>query len=166
MIGKIMVIILLAIGLSANNIPIEKDWMMLSEKEKVSILRSFLVGRKYDLGLTMAAINWQESRGGRWQVSTDHSDVGIYHINLYWYFKNLGISDNIYNRSQYTTLLILYPELSEEYVIDKLTTLRKRYNDNFYKVWWRYNGAKAYASKIREKVKFIRDHLRWEELCK
>jgi len=163
MIGKLLLLcIFLFSTLSAEEPDLKKDWSALSKDEKASILRSYLVGRKYDMGLTLAAINWQESRGGRWQVSTDHNDVGVYHINLHWYFKALNIKDTIYNRSKYTTFIILHPDLSEEYVIAKLLNLRKIYNSNYYSVWWHYNGSKKYATDILHKVKFIKYRLGWE----
>ena len=163
MIGKILLLVILMFSvLGAREINLKKEWHGLSKDEKASILKSYLVGRKYDMGLTLAAINWQESYGGRWQVSIDHNDVGIYHINLHWYFKALGIKDTIYNRSKYTTFIILHPKLSEKYVIAKLLNLRKMYNYNYYKVWWHYNGSKKYATAILHKVRFIRYNLGWE----
>ena len=163
MIGKILLLVVLTFSiLGAREVSLKKKWYALSSDEKASIIKSYLAGRKYDLGLTLAAINWQESCGGRWQVSIDHNDAGIYHINLHWYFKSLGIKDTVYNRSKYTTFIILHPKLSEKYVIAKLLNLRKMYNGNYYRVWWHYNGSKKYANNILHKVRFIRHVLRLE----
>jgi len=163
MIGRVLLLVAIMFSvLGAKEVNLNKEWRALNENEKASILRSYLVGRKDNIGLTLAAINWQESCGGRWQVSTDHNDAGVYHINLHWYFKDLGIKDTAYNRSKYTTFIILHPKLAEKYVIAKLLNLRKIYNGNYHRIWWHYNGSKKYSHDILLKVRFIRHTLAWE----
>lgn len=136
-----------------------KDWEILSVKEKESILKSFETGEKYNIGLTLAAINWQESNGGRYQISTDNKDFGLYHINLYWYFKEFKIPDNMWNRSKHATLLLTKPEVSEQYVISKINNLLSIHDGDKFKVWKSYNGSHNYAVDISEKVKFLKNVL-------
>jgi len=154
--------ILLTVSVSASS-RLSKEWRDMSQKEKGSILKSYTDGLEDNIGLTLAAINWQESRGGRWQISIDKNDYGIYHVNLNWYFKTLGIKDNPYNRSQYGTLFITDPDIPLQYVKTKIKGLLKRYHNNFYVMWRHYNGFskdKTYANAILKKVIFLRKVLK------
>lgn len=135
--------------------PEEKDWNSLSFDEKIVIYNSYITGVKYDVGWSLGAICWQESKGGRWQISIDHNDYSRYNVSLYWYFKEHKIPDTRYNRSKYGTLLLTKPKIAEDYVIKKLKRAYKFYG-NWMIVWERYNGSKEYAYKIQKKVMFLK----------
>jgi len=156
---KIIILLFLIVNTSyavvTEQEKLAQEWKAMSTEEKNSIIKSYVAGLPYNLQLTLAAINWQESMGGRWQISTDHNDVGIYHVNLHWYFKEMKIKDTIWNRSKYTTMLITKPKVCEIYVISKLQNLLLANNNNYYKTWWRYNGSEEYAKHILEKVHFL-----------
>ena len=157
---KVLIIIILVMIISLNLLAsnMQQDWNNLSYNQRSTIAHSYSVGTRYDLGLTMAAIAWQESDGGRYQIG--NNDYGIYQINIRYYLKHFGIKDHYYNRSKYATLLITDPESSEAYVIDKLIYLRNRHNGSYLKVWKHYNGsndkATAYSYRIRNRVRFLR----------
>ena len=157
---KVLIIIILVITMSLNLFAstLKQDWNNLSHKQKSTIAHSYFVGKRYNLELTMAAIAWQESAGGRYQIG--NNDYGIYQINIKYYLEHFGIKDSYHNRSKYATLLIVNPETSEAYVIDKLIYLRNRHNGSYLKVWKHYNGsndkATAYSYRIRDKVRFLR----------
>jgi len=150
--------IMIALGIIYNTYAsdVKTEWNSLSTEERSVIMESYVIGNDYNLGLTLAAICWQESMGGRWQISTDGNDVGLYHINLHWYMKEFHIKDTIWNRSKYATLLITKPELSRVYVLAKLTNLARTNHNNWHKVWWRYNGSEEYALNIKDKVMYLK----------
>jgi len=157
---KIIMLFMLLVNISyavdAKQEKLALEWKTMTAEEKNSIIKSYVAGLPYNLQLTLAAINWQESMGGRWQISTDHNDVGIYHVNLYWYFKEMKIKDTIWNRSKYTTILMTKPKVCEIYVISKLQNLLLANGNDYYKAWWRYNGNEEYAKHILEKVHFLK----------
>ena len=135
---------------------LDKDWHSLSDQERQVIYNSYCVGKQYDIGLTLAAIAWHESKGGRWQIGTRSEDYGIYHINIYWYLREIKVPVNMWNKSKYATILMTNPEIAETYVITKLINLKLAYKD-WGKVWSRYNGSdsRQYALDIRDKVIFL-----------
>lgn len=138
--------------LAAN---IGEDWARLSKTEKAVIYKSFAEGYNDDLGYTLAAIAWHESKGGRWQISTDGKDFGVYHINIYWFLKEKGINDTLYNRATWSTRIITDYKMSRNYVINKLKKLLTRHKGNYFLAWKGYNGSEDYAKKLLIKVQFL-----------
>jgi len=138
-----------------SEIKLEKSWTNMSKVQRDSIRKSYTSGLDYSLGYTLAAINWQESVGGVYQISMDGNDYGIYHINIHWYLKAVHKKDTMWNRSKYATVLLTKPKYSEIYVISVLQNHLLSNGNNFYRTWWRYNGAKKYADAIRKKVIFL-----------
>lgn len=157
---KFVMFLLLPIMLFGDIMSEQHDWYSLTQNERDTIIQGYLDAKQFDLGLTVAAIIWQESRGGKWLISTDHNDYGLYHINLYWYMKSMGIKNTIYNKSEVASILITDKMTSLSYVVAKLVIYRKRYHGNYMKVWEAYNGigerGKVYAKKISSKVSFLR----------
>lgn len=149
---KIMIGLLLTISLHANLL---EDWNTLTEHEKDTIVMAYHRGKVNDIGLTLGAICWQESVGGRYLISTDKNDYGFYHVNIHWYLKELHIKENMWSISKYSSILMTRPDIEEAYVVAKIKYLRKVYRDNWHKIWWHYNGSELYAYHIAEKVKFL-----------
>lgn len=139
---------------------LQYDWANMKPEERFSIYESYMVGKSKDIGYSLAAINWQESKGGRWLYSTDHSDYGVYHVNLTWYMRTMDIENTLYNRVEWGSKLIKNRALGESYAIGKLLGLVERFNGDYMKVWKAYNGsnerAAKYAKEIRAKVRFLR----------
>lgn len=128
----------------------EYEWhCQMSPEERYTVFESYLAGREYGIGLTLAGICWKESRGGRWQIGLDGTGFGLYHIDVKWFLKRNGIDDTPYNRSKWGTIIMLNRQFSEQYVISFIQTLRKRYHDNWYKVWKAYNGSDEYARDMK-----------------
>lgn len=151
---KVIIILLLMINIGFSS-SLNKEWNNLSNEQKNIAYKIYAMGSKHDIGLTLTAIAWQESKFGKYRISVNYEDVGYYHINLYWFFKEMGIKDNMYNRSKYITILMTKPDIEEKFVINKILTLKSVYN-SWYKVWWHYNGSKVYANNILKKVRYLR----------
>jgi len=148
----IMILCIISIGFSSS---LDKEWNNLSIEQKNIAYKIYDIGSKNDIGLTLTSIAWQESKFGKYRISVNYEDVGFYHINLYWFFKEMGIQDTMYNRSKYITILITKPNIEEKFVINKILTLKSIYG-SWYKVWWHYNGSKIYANNILKKVRYLR----------
>ena len=152
---KLVLVFLLTLPLfGAPNL--RKIWNNMTDRQRASIYHSYITGKPYDIGYTLAAINWQESVGGLYQISTDHHDFGVYHINIIWYLKENRIKNTMWTRSKYSTLIITHPNYSELYVISKIMGLLRANDNNFFKTWWRYNGSETYAVHILRKVVFLK----------
>ena len=134
---------------------VKSEWLNMSEEEQLVIINSYYKGNYYNVGYTLAAIAWIESRGGRWRIGTSSSDYGIYHVNIHWYLKELGVKDTMYNRSKYATRIMIRPDIEEEFVINKLVKLHKQYK-SWRTVWYKYNGSKEYVQKIADRIKYIK----------
>jgi len=161
---KIYIMLLLTAQLfSATDL--KKVWNNMYQEQRESIYQSYEAGVDYNLGYTLAAINWQESVGGVYQISMDYHDFGIYHINIKWYLRGEKIKDTMWNRSKYSTFILTHPKVSEIYVISKLQNILRSNGNNFYKTWWKYNGSKVYAKDIHDKVIFLKKvfKLKYEE---
>lgn len=138
----------------------EYEWScQMSISERMSVWESYKAGLPYGFGLTLAGINWKESKGGRWQVGLDGTGFGYYHIDIKWFLVRMGIDDNPYNRSKWATYIMTEPWYAEQYVIDFLAELEKRYSGNWYKVWQAYNGSKVYADDMRLRIRVLRTKL-------
>ena len=152
---KLVLMALILISSLYGKSKLEYAWNRLTYEEQHLIYKSYKTGLEHDIGLSLAAINWQESVGGRYRISMDGNDVGIYHVNLYWYFKELNIENTMWNRSKYATILITKPKIEESYVIYKLLNLKSIHKE-WVDVWTAYNGSKEYSIKILNKVRFLR----------
>lgn len=138
----------------------EYEWTcQMSVSERMSVWESYQAGLPHGYGLTLAGINWKESKGGRWQIGLDGTGFGIYHIDIKWFLVRMKIDDEPYIRSKWATYIVTEPWYAEQYVINFLKELDNRFKGNRYKMWQAYNGSKAYADDMRLRIRVLRTKL-------
>lgn len=126
----------------------------MTEQQKYTLAKVYLAGEKYNLGLTLTAIAWQESQAGKWLINLDDPSFGLFHIIP----EGKG-----WNRSRESERL-----LSFDYSLAKAVEILQ-YWENYHKGNWRnmvksynagfnYNSTKAnqYLKQIQAKVTVLK----------
>lgn len=65
----------------------------LSYQQRLIATQAYRLGEPYDLGLTMVAVAWQESKLGKYKMRYGKGkdvSVGVMHSNVYWKTKEMS----------------------------------------------------------------------------
>ena len=136
----------------------------LSRKQVQTLYQSYNYGVEYDMGLTLAAIAWQESNAGLYPINISDPSFGVHHILLTTAMKRSDIKNTGYHRNMLAASLLDH-DVSASYAIKEIKYWFGYHRSDWYKVWASYNAGHnykagvSYANKIREKVKLIKDCL-------
>lgn len=137
-----------------------KEWKMLSDHQKSEIIADYHYGKEFDVGYSLAAINWQESAGCRYQIGELTGDYGCYHINLKYHLLRNALEDNIYNRSAEATKLVVDRTYSRTIAVEQILFWNKVARGSWYTTWGHYNAGYVpnltYARSVANKVKFLK----------
>jgi len=169
MIKKVLVLIaLVASILSASDYSVEK----LTDAQKSTMLHIYEAGKKFDLGLTLAAIAWQESQLGAHPINLSDPSCGVFHVMPSSLIRRLPLKNNAWNRSRLCERLISDLDFSVSAALMEL-----KYWQNYWRVRlkqknvWKhmvasYNGGFAagpnsnYVKVIAKKVRIVEQILR------
>jgi len=127
--------------------------------------KTYLIGKQYDLGMTLAAILWQESQFGHQLHNFADPSCGYYHKLLPEFCKQSGLRATMWNMSRACDKLMDY-NFSTQVAINDLL-LRKKYQILGYRKnkLWRaivksYNGsgfnANVYVDMIRLNIFYLK----------
>lgn len=128
---------------------------------------SYLYGKPFDLGYTLAAIAWQESVAGKYLINVNDPSFGVYHILISTAASRAKVRGLNKNLLAYN--LMMNQKLAAAFAIKELLywkTSLKRKEATYSNIWaaynagWHYNGRQGqrYSSNIQEKV-------RWMQKC-
>jgi len=148
---------------------IYKKWYQLSYislKDYEILKKTYLTGKNYDLGLTLAAILWQESQFGEYLHNFADPSCGYYHKLLPELCRQLGLRPTMWNMSRACDKLMNY-DFSTQIAINDLLSRKQRfelkgYSGNY--LWLlmvrSYNGsgfkAKVYGDMIRLNIFYLK----------
>ena len=144
-----------------------------SDRQKEVIAYAYTYGKKYDLGLTLAAIAWHESCAGEYRMNFADPSAGIYHALIPGVIKRYKIlKDNGFNRNVVGELLIRDDEFASKVAIDELLYWKKVRNGNLKDMIKSYNkgfswekGVKSnalannYYNNIKEKINILSKYI-------
>ncbi|MGD8305015.1 MAG: hypothetical protein PVF17_00040 [Ignavibacteria bacterium] len=153
-------ILLIPFLLSAMSV--EKEWSLLSKSQQKAIIEDYHYGKQYDVGLTLASINWAESTGCKFQIH--NNQYGCYHQHIKYFLSDYEIPDTKYNRSLYATKLVVNKEWSRDVAIKKILTLYNRYK-SWDKAIGAYNGTSnftthGYQKRIYRYMRFLKRYIK------
>ena len=138
---------------------IADEWnYLLTDRQKYQILSDLKWGAKYNIGYTLAAINWEESQGCEF-IFSKGGGVGCYHQHVDYYLTDHKLSSN-YRIWSKTHEMLLRRGGGRSAAKWKIEALYAKYG-NWWYVWGAYNGTSnfktgRYQNKIATKVKFLK----------
>ena len=152
-------ILLLLIGLSLQaNIykNLAKDERFTYE-QKLIIAKAYNIGKKYDLGYTLAAIAIIESQAGKFLVNLGDPSCGVYHNLLSSVANREGIELSNINRNYLCTKLIKDFEFASGQALEELLYWKKYHKDwektvMSYNAGFNYRNGDEYLLKVREEI--------------
>ena len=136
-------------------------------KSQLNVLReSFKQGDKHNLGLSLAAIAYQESNLGEYLINWNDPSFGVYHVllttaantlNVKGYYNKVLLAQKLMNNREFSgEIALLVLEFWKGY-------LEKRGEFSWTNLWGAYNAgsnydgssAKKYAENIKRKIGII-----------
>lgn len=137
----LMIVLKLSVVASASPVDFESkadkyyekykaEWEIMSDKYKNNIITSYAKGKIYNLGLTAAAIDFLESRGGIYLVNinqTNNMDCGRYGSNTKSHHYYIGKKDTKVAMIKTCNRLIEDEDLSFAHMLRTLNIAGERY---------------------------------------
>ena len=166
----VLVLIMLGKVVLANAINkcIKIDTFNANQLEIIAYAYSY--GKKYDLGITLAAIAWHESCAGEFRMNFSDPSAGIYHALIPGVIKKYNmLEDTRFNRNVMGELLIRDDEFASKVAIDELLYWKKVRNNNLKDMiksynkgfsWEKSKKANELAENYYQNIKIKSDILR------
>jgi hypothetical protein len=131
----------------------DSQWNVLQE--------AYDTGAEHNLGHTMAAIAWSESRAGKYIVNTKSNDFGVMQNNIKTAAKRRG-ADQYYQKQALITELVTNTQLSMDLALEELLYWDKHttswaHTVSAYNNGWAYEHGKDYLSEIRKSTRLMID---------
>jgi len=142
----------------------------LSKEQYANLIWIYTKGKKYDLGLTLSAIAWQESQFGKYPINLADPSGGLFHSLAGSVCCRLHLKPNRWNQSRVIEKLIkdnnfaLNQALEELMLWKSYWTIRKKLNIYKYMISSYNGGTKGnlkYYYKISKKVKYLKRYFKW-----
>lgn len=133
----------------------------LSHKQVQTLYKSYNYGVQFDMGLSLAAIAWQESNAGLYPVNISDPSFGVHHILIKTAIKRADIKNTSYHRNMLASMLLEH-DVSASYAVKELKYWLGYHAGDWYKSWASYNAGHnykvgiGYADKIKDKVRLIK----------
>ena len=144
---------------------LKSEYANFDPDQKYTLNETYLKGKEFDLGLTMAAIAWHESHLGKIPVNLSDPSCGTFHNLITSVANRHNIRNTSFNRNVLCTKLVRDFDFSFSEALSEL-----KYWENYYKgkpKAWQFtvksynagftpeNGENYYKA-IRSKVKFLK----------
>lgn len=114
------------------------------------IAYAYNYGKKYDLGITLAAIAWHESCAGEFRMNFSDPSAGIYHALIPNVIKKYNmLEDTRFNRNVMGELLIRDDEFASKVAIDELMYWKKVRNNNLKNMIKSYNKGFSWEKSAK-----------------
>ena len=174
MIYKIITILFLLTSLILGKTGIsleQQEYNGFTEKQLNCITHAYELGKPFDLGHTMAAIAWQESRAGVYLVNMQDPSAGVFHNNLKSVLaRHEELRDTGWQRNRIAQRLIESIDFSGAEALAELKYWQSVHGDRAWLlIWQSYNGGFAfkrpnskgykaslgYSHKLSRKVQFL-----------
>jgi len=143
-----------------------KELNELNIEQRQVLYKVFARAKSDNLSWTAAAVAWEESKFGEWQIPLDiHGslDCGIFHNNVPTLLKKYHMPNTMKNRSKVCSRLIYHSEWSYNEFKDNITYWKKLRHNDWSRVWIGYNGgfsnskkSMAYSKRIAMRIKAIK----------
>ncbi|RTI48602.1 hypothetical protein C3I27_04060 [Campylobacter jejuni] len=161
---RLLLVKFLLLGCSVMNAG-EFRYEKLNLQQVETMIKLYQMGKPYDLGLTLIAIGWEESRLGEYPVNIQDPSCGITHIHLKTYMKMNNLQDTPFLRNKYCSQLIDNPALAIQTSINLLLYWKDYHKGDYSKMIKSYNAGfkteqgKRYYTKIQRTVQYMKSHV-------
>lgn len=135
----------------------------LTPKQAKVLKQSYLYGKPFNLGYSLAAIAWHESLAGEYLINVNDPSFGVHHILISTAANRANVTGIEKNRLALN--IVKSHKLSASFAIKELLYWQENLKDNsFNNIWaaynagWNYKGSKGqyYASIIHDKVEWLK----------
>ncbi len=124
----------------------------LSTYQKEIAYKAYRAGYPHDLGQTMVAIAWKESKLGLYKVRMGYSEYdrsfGLYHTVAHWRTKDM----TPFQAGRWVQEVIENDEVSIKYGLEDLLYWKARNKGDWYKMVGSYNGGSRPNNNYAEDV--------------
>ncbi len=179
---NILLVLILVVGASAHWFDgksdykvmkqLTKDFDNLEGYQKRNLLKIYKYASKNNMGWSAAAIAWQETNVGQYQVNFNSRkngiqsfDCGMFGSNTRTVLKRAESKPNMYNQKEVCTDLIKDFEYAySQFLAEIYFWKNARHNtENWRKIWGSYNAgwkySKSYGRIIALRIKVLRANL-------
>lgn len=130
--------------------------LIISPQQWIVLGEAYAKGVQHDMGYTMMAIAWQESRGGKYLMNVQTNDFGAMGINLRTAAKRRG-AKGVFGRNLLAQQLVLDRQLSYSLALEELLFWKGATNSwrdmvSAYNNGYAYNKGSIYLNKIVRNV--------------
>jgi len=172
-----MIVLFLLVSLVAAQTAssLEEEFNAFSLEQRAILQRAYDVGKPFNLGYTMAALAWQESRCGKYVLNLQDPSAGVFQNNIKSVMarhmqKDPTIKDTDFQRNLMAQRLFNSFELSAAEALAELEFwITVRGEGNWFAIWQSYNGgywvdkpdskgyrqSHKYAMELNQKVNYL-----------
>ena len=144
------------------------EYNLFLPKQKQVLQYSYEQGKPFNLGYTLAAIAWVESKAGKYRINLQDQSAGVYHCTIDQAIKRLpNLTDSNYDRNRIAQTLIDDDKLASAIAIEMLLEW-KHIRPNWSDVVASYHGGSNYRSNraqnylqlIRNRIEVLRLYIK------
>lgn len=133
------------------------------------IKKAYQLGVPSDLGLSLAAIAWQESNAGQFNINWNDPSFGPFHILIKTGATRAGIK-GYYRKIELAQQLMFDIELGAAFATQELLYWKGRFKRKgqmrWHNVWAAYNGGNNHKGEDAQNyAKSIRSRIDWLKQC-
>jgi hypothetical protein len=126
---------------------LDQELHRMTDAQHQLLMRAIAYGAPYDLGYTLAAIAWQESRVGSVPVNITDPSFGPFHGKMDTVMKRVTVTDTAYNRNVIAAKLLKDFDFAAAMAVKELLFWKKVHHGNWRKMVRSYNAGYNYRSK-------------------
>lgn len=135
----------------------------LSKNQLATLKQCYHIGKRFDLGNTLAGICWVESKGGDYKINTATHDYGVAGTNLYTALKRLDLPKTWHYKNKLATDLVTQDNLSIQLGLLELLywrdTRKRTYWPRMVESYNKGNSFKTltYSRKVAEAIAMLKE---------
>ncbi len=138
-----------------------------NENQKKVLKASYILGSKYGLGYSLAAIAWKESLAGEYLINVNDPSFGVHHILIDTAAKRAKVKGIDINKLAMSIMGDI--KLSASFAVQELLFWKSELEGKektWNNIWAAYNGGYRYDKKVpQEYSKDIKSKISWLSQC-
>lgn len=145
---------------------LDNELTHMSNKQLQILAKSYLEGKEYGVGWSLAAIAWKESQAGKYLVNLESKDCGVYQKNIPSYITGLDKKTTSFLVNITCQEFITNRPLASSVAVSDLLYWKKKRHNNWLKIWASYNCGykkhcgKRYANEIRKRIIVLKRYIK------
>ena len=156
-----LLLLLPALLYSMNIKELTMQYHDMSYNQKKVLQKSYNLGKEFNVGLTLAAIAWQESDAGKYKINLQTNDCGVYQKNVPYFLKGQGIERSGFRENMWCQRFVDDIDFSAAVAVTDLLWWKQR--NSWWKTWESYHcgygSCPKYARDISLKIQVLKKEL-------